>query len=75
MSCKSMKLQLKISPQLQVLAGFIIESIDGMAIHSQGEDKEHLQLLMDVSSLEELDIFMENWNNYCIKYLSAQSDL
>lgn len=75
MSCKSMKLQLKISPQLQVLAGFIIESIDGMAIHSQGEDKEHLQLLMDVSSLEELDIFMENWNNYCIKYLAAQSDL
>jgi hypothetical protein len=75
MSCNSLKIQLKISPHLQVLAGFIIESIEGQAVHSQGEDKDHLQLLLDRSCLDDLKSFIQSWNSYFVHDADAQLEL
>lgn len=75
MGCNSLKIQLKIAPHLQVLAGFIIESIEGLAVHSQGEDKDHLQLLLDRSCLDELESFIQSWNSYFVHDADAQLEL
>jgi hypothetical protein len=75
MICQSIKIQLKIAPHLQVLAGFIIESIEGLAIHSQGEDKDHLQLLLDSSCLDDLEGFIHSWNSYFAHDAGAQLQL
>lgn len=75
MSCKSLKIQLKIAPRLQVLAGFIIESIEGLAVHSQGEDKQHLQLMLDSSCLGGLKSFIQSWNSYFVHDADAQLEL
>lgn len=75
MGCECLKIQLKIASHLQVLAGFIIESIEGLAVHSQGKDKDHLQLLMDRSCLAELRNFIQSWNCYFVHDEAAQLEM
>lgn len=75
MDCQSLQIQLKIAPHLQVLAGFVIESIEGMAIHSQGEDREHLQILLDRSCVDDLKVFIQSWNSYFEHDADAQLEM
>ncbi len=63
----SLEIQLKIHPHLQVVAGFLIESMDAMAIHSQGKDADHLKLLLNESTLSEIKCFAQAWDHYYIK--------
>jgi len=75
MSCNCLIIQLKIAPHLQVLAGFIIESIEGLAVHSRGEDRDHLQLLLDSSCLDGLKSFIQSWNSFFVHDSAAQLEL
>lgn len=54
-------LQLRLKAKDQLLAGFLIESMDGIAIHSQGETRDQLRLIYDKSTQTELDSFLKAW--------------
>jgi len=54
-------LQLPIPRQDHRLAGFIIESLDGIAIHSRGKDENHLILIYNRSTEPEVQSFLAAW--------------
>lgn len=66
------EIQIRILPQEQVLAGFLLESMEGIAIHSQGVDKQHLRLIFNQSTASELQLFFEAWNAFWIDSDSRQ---
>ena len=60
----TLSLQLRMEHKDQILAGFLVESIDGIAIHSQGETRDQLRLICDKSTQRELDSFLSAWMSF-----------
>lgn len=60
----TLKIQLPIKSQDQAFAGFLIESMEGVAIHSQGMEPDHLCLIYDSTCQAELDCFLQAWNSF-----------
>lgn len=68
-------LQLRIEKQEQRLAGFLIESLDGVAIHSHGKDEHHLRLICNRSRDPELRTFLAAWQRSQSHTSHATQDL
>ncbi|NLK50611.1 MAG: hypothetical protein GX294_08175 [Candidatus Cloacimonetes bacterium] len=70
-----MQLTIPLPASSQVLFGFIIDSMEGTAIHSQGADKNQLILTLHPSTLPELQTFCAAWNGYYINQPQLQLNL
>jgi len=60
----TLRMQLPIAKHDQQLAGFLIESMEGIALHSQGIDANHLSVSLDSSTEPELQTFLCAWQFY-----------
>jgi len=56
-------IQVLVPRQDQRLAGFLIESLEGIAIHSRGKDENHLRLIYNRSTEQELQSFLAAWHS------------
>jgi hypothetical protein len=60
----NLMMQLPVEKAEQQLAGFLIESMEGIAIHSHGKDADHLCLIHNSSTEPELQAFINAWQLY-----------
>ena len=68
-------MQVRIEKHEQRLAGFLIESLDGVAIHSHGKDEHHLRLICNRSRDPELRTFLAAWQRSQSHTSHATQDL
>lgn len=64
LSANTLALQLPLEAKNQQLAGFLIESIDGLAIHSRGDTRDQLKIIYDKSAQTDLELFLKAWNKF-----------
>lgn len=62
---ESRVMQVKVPKKEQQLAGFLIESLEGLAVHSRGIDENHLNLLYNLSCESELKAAIDSITAFC----------